>query len=166
MKERNPEIQTITVAKKYPNVLEVKITAYRPTALLETTNGFVALAGDGHILYKTKDDNKRLPKIRFYQKFNSDTITAGLDVSYKEIKDSLTFLTTIEDLGLMVDRVDINSTGVILCNLKDKIIIFTSEGDIKQQIYWLQTLVRQFKIEGKEFKSLDLRFDKPIVKFE
>ena len=33
------------------------------------------------------------------------------------------------------------------------------------QDYQLEFIIRQFKIEGKEFKKIDLRFDKPVIAF-
>ena len=53
---------------------------------------------------------------------------------------------------------------MVAFNLDKKKIIFSLEKNRTIQAYQLETLIKQFQIEGKEFVSLDLRFDKPIIK--
>ena len=40
-----------------------------------------------------------------------------------------------------------------------------AKKNLDKQEYELRTIVKQFLIQGKKFKSLDLRFNKPVVKF-
>ena len=44
-------------------------------------------------------------------------------------------------------------------------VIFSSKKDIQSQIASLQLVVKRLTIEGKRFKSLDFRYDKPIIKY-
>lgn len=44
-------------------------------------------------------------------------------------------------------------------------VIVSSTKDLKKQIDSLQLILGRLTIEGKRFKSLDLRFDKPVVSF-
>ena len=46
-----------------------------------------------------------------------------------------------------------------------KEIIFRNKKEKELQDYQLEFIIRQFKIEGKEFKKIDLRFDRPIISF-
>lgn len=41
----------------------------------------------------------------------------------------------------------------------------SSKKDINRQITSLQRMLREFTIEGKSFKSIDFRFEEPIVSF-
>ena len=62
--------------------------------------------------------------------------------------------------------IDIKGQDVILFNLIDnKKIIFSNNKDREAQEYQLELIIRQFKIEGKDFRKIDLRFNKPIVEF-
>ena len=41
----------------------------------------------------------------------------------------------------------------------------SSQKDIKKQITSLQRILRELTIEGKPFKSIDFRFEEPIISF-
>lgn len=41
----------------------------------------------------------------------------------------------------------------------------SSKKDINRQITSLQRMLREFTIEGKSFKSIDFRFEEPIISF-
>lgn len=44
-------------------------------------------------------------------------------------------------------------------------VTIASKKDIEHQLSSLQLIISQLKIEGKAFKSLDFRFEKPIISF-
>jgi hypothetical protein len=44
-------------------------------------------------------------------------------------------------------------------------VIFSSKKDIQSQIASLQLITKRLTIEGKRFKSLDFRYDKPLIVF-
>lgn len=44
-------------------------------------------------------------------------------------------------------------------------VLFSQKKDISMQIASLQLILEQLTIEGKGFKELDFRFDKPVVNF-
>lgn len=44
-------------------------------------------------------------------------------------------------------------------------VIIDSNKDIGEQLSSLQLIISQLTIEGKKFKSLDFRYQKPIIKF-
>lgn len=48
----------------------------------------------------------------------------------------------------------------------DKKLVFTTEKDTGLQDYQLGVLTKQFKIEGRDFKVMDFRFDKPIIELK
>ncbi|EKE03229.1 MAG: hypothetical protein ACD_20C00232G0001 [uncultured bacterium] len=55
---------------------------------------------------------------------------------------------------------------MIRLNLGDSVVIFTAEKNINDQIDKLEKIIKQFKVEGNSFSLLDLRFDKPILRFK
>ena len=67
------------------------------------------------------------------------------------------------DLELKINSIDISSLDMLGFNLDGKKLLFTTEKPVETQAYILEKVVGQFKIEGKDFKSLDLRFDKPVI---
>ena len=62
--------------------------------------------------------------------------------------------------------IDIKGQDMLVFNLEsDKEIIFSNKKEKELQDYQLEFIIKQFKIEGKEFKKIDLRFEKPVVTF-
>lgn len=52
---------------------------------------------------------------------------------------------------------------VILTN--EKVVLLSANKDIGSQIASLQFILNRLTMEGREFKVLDLRFDKPVISF-
>ena len=48
---------------------------------------------------------------------------------------------------------------------KERQVIIDPDKDINQQLSSLQLILSQLKIEGKLFKRLDFRYQKPIISF-
>ncbi len=76
---------------------------------------------------------------------------------------------SIEDLlsknNVQFDKVLIATDSSYIVFLKDDGQVNISARNTGQQISSLQLILRQLTIEGKKFKRLDLRFDKPIIEF-
>jgi len=132
--------------------------------IIKADNGFFLLSQSGKIIIKTKENNSGLPIINYYQNLYYYQYQPGEIIDYQDILVCLSFLKKVEDLGLKVDTIDIAGVYMVAFNLDKKKIIFSLEKNRTIQAYQLETLIKQFQIEGKEFVSLDLRFDKPIIK--
>lgn len=165
IKGYNTLIKSVKVEKQYPDRLQVIVTLYKPSAYFQADGGYFAVSGDGRILFKTKEYDQTFPLIRYYQKYSFREMQSGEYLSQKDIATGLHFLASSLDLGLRINTIDINGLNMIALQLQDKKILFTTEKDITTQDYQLGTILRQFKIEGKDFKILDLRFEKPIIQF-
>ncbi|KKP73817.1 MAG: hypothetical protein UR68_C0002G0040 [Candidatus Roizmanbacteria bacterium GW2011_GWA2_35_19] len=107
----------------------------------------------------------QLPKINYYQKLNYFSFLPGDFIKYEDIKSGLFFLRFLKDSGLQVNDLDIADFDMLLFNVGDKKIIFTTLKNKEKQIIEAESILHQFKIEGKYWQSIDMRFDKPIVKF-
>lgn len=163
--KKNPSVRKVEVEKKYPSTLRIRIELYRPKVELAVNVGYFILAEDGRILEKSKTRSGSYTSFNYYQKLNYFTYGAGDFIEFKDIQDSIFFVKTLENMGFKVDVVDINNRDMLLCNIGEKKIIFTSEKDRALQQYEVGQILKQFKIEGKDFRSVDLRFEKPVVKF-
>lgn len=59
-----------------------------------------------------------------------------------------------------------NDTTTITITLNNAaVILLSSQKDLQKQLASLQLTLSQLTIEGKQFKKLDFRFDKPFVTF-
>lgn len=165
MKRSNPFIARIQVAKKYPQTLILTIATDEPLAYFESDSGFFALGQDGKILskLKEKENSKELPVIHYFEKLHFASYQPGDMLSYKDIGMALKILKKMSGLGMKINTIDIDGVDMIGFSLKGKTIVFSSDKDVEPQIYQLEQIVHQFKIQGKDFKKLDLRFNRPIL---
>lgn len=160
----NPRVQSVSIEKSYPDTIQITIGFYNPVAYLQVNGGFFLLAADGRILEKVKTkNNTNIPSIQYYQQLDYYGFQSGDGISYKDIVTSLRLLIKAFDLGFIINNIDINGLSMIVLNSNDKRFVFTTEKDISEQEYQFFAIVRKFRTEKKEFKSLDLRFDKPVI---
>jgi hypothetical protein len=159
----NSFIKEVKVKKVYPDTIKLVIISQKPLAVLKVNNGYFYLALDGRILAKEKKINEDLPLINYYQQFDYYSENSGNWMKYKEIETALQILRSCQDFGWEIDSIDINGLNMIAFKLNNKEILLTTEKDVKVQEYELMQIAHRFKIEGKDFEKIDLRFDKPVV---
>ncbi len=163
IRAENPNLEKISVKKKLPNQLKINVKLYKPLAVLKASAGYLTLAEDGRILSKDKQNILNLPEINYYQKIDFYSSYPGEWIGFEDVITSLKLLKFSLDLKLTIDMIDINGLDMIAFNLSGSKILFTTKKKEEVQEFELEKIIRQFKIEGRTFKSLDLRFDKPVV---
>lgn len=162
--DTNPLLKSVDIQINYPSQVSITCVFYTSSAYLQVNEGYFMLGEDGRILEKTKTlTNKNLPIIRYYQQLDYYAFQSGDIITYKDVTTSLRLLTKMSDLGFIINNIDINGLSMIVLNSKDKRFIFTTEKDISEQEYQFSAIVRKFRQDKKDFKSLDLRFDKPVI---
>lgn len=162
----NPLIERIDVKKKLPNTIILIPYFSTPIAQIEVNNGFFHLSKNGRILKKTIDKINFFPLITFYQKFNYQSYQAGNYLKYSEIIYSLKAIEKIKSLGFNnIKEIKINNHNLIIFQVDNREIYLNAEKDIKQMLYELETIIKKLKQEKKDFRKLDLRFNKPIIVF-
>ena len=163
--ERNPQIEVINIEKELPNELTIYYELLQPFVEIKANNGYLVLSRKGKIIQKNKKESKeKLPKIQYYQQFDYLSFNIGDVIDTKDIQYSLSFASKIKDSELSFTSIDIASPNMIRLSLDDSVVYLTTEKDINTQNNQLLKIIEQFKIEGKKFKILDLRFDKPVIK--
>ncbi len=72
----------------------------------------------------------------------------------------------LQESGIAFTSVESANDSSYLVNLKDGgQVIITQNKNVQNQISSLQLILSRLTIEGKRFKSLDFRYDKPVVLF-
>lgn len=65
-----------------------------------------------------------------------------------------------------VSEVSVATDSSYMVNLVDGgTVIMSPNKDLVEQVHSLQIILSRLTIEGKRFKTLDFRFDKPVVAF-
>lgn len=161
--DSNPIIKKVQVEKELPSKLIMNLSFYQPAAVFEVSQGYYVLSSDGRILAKEKSRRQDLTFIKYYQKLGYDSANSGDILSYADLETALYFLSKITDLGFHINNIDINGPDMIALYADKKKFVVTTEKESELQLYQLTVLIKQFKIEGKEFVSIDLRYEKPII---
>ena len=75
------------------------------------------------------------------------------------------FLEKLQELRFKINSIDIAGFYMLGLYTNEKKFYFSSEKDRKKQVYLLESSVREMKIKGQEFITLDLRYENPVVTF-
>lgn len=177
-------ISEVKITKKYPNKLTIAtferipvaalvqiesqpqlsiatISAIPATdsAFLATTFPLFALDKEGVIFTKLAT-NSALPRLFF-----ASDLPIGAKISDKEILWLLKFLGKAAEFNLNFSQFVKTSENLIVGQTGDGIkLIMSANFEPEKIASSLQAILRQAKIEGVNFKILDLRFEKPILK--
>ncbi|MDP3974479.1 MAG: hypothetical protein Q8P65_00640 [bacterium] len=168
LSELNPKIIQLKIYKVYPNKILILYELDKPIAVIKANEGYLFLSDKGKILRRNKNIEKdsKLTQINYYQKFDYLSNTTGSFIDFIDLKYSLSVLTKLKKYKNEVLSIDISRPSMIRFNLGDSVVIFTSEKPIDEQINKLEKIILQFKVEGNNFSLLDLRFDKPVLKYK
>lgn len=165
--KNNPQLRVVVVEKKYPDQLIITIEPDISVAALRVNQGYLLLSQTGKILGKNRMNTNDLPQINFYQQLNYFAYVPGDQIDLQDLIIALHFNKRTRELGFSVLSIDIAGVDMIRLNLNDRrVLLFSTEKDLNLQDYQFERLIRQFKIEGQGFVSLDFRFDKPIIKLK
>lgn len=162
----NPNLKQIEIVKIYPNKLLIRAKKNKEIAQLQVGEGFFYLSQDGHILIKKREKNKDMPVIYYYQKLNYNNFSTGDKIGRVDIEYALFFIERFADLGFSTLSVDITSLNMLILNSSQKKFYLTTDKSRESQYLDLKNIVQRFKMEGVSYESVDLRFDKPIVKLK
>lgn len=164
---QNPLVSKVGVRKVYPDRLKLTVTLLKPSVVIKVDAGYFVLASNGRVLAKVKEKPKTVPEVTYYQKLIGDQIELGDSVGFIDILTAITFVNLANSLGERVQEVDIKGFYMIRLLLDgSRELLVTTEKDRAKQAYQIGAIIRQFKIQGKEFKTIDVRFDKPVVTFQ
>ncbi|MBI1862603.1 hypothetical protein HYS00_00615 [Candidatus Microgenomates bacterium] len=162
---KNPALNSIAVNRVYPATLQLRVSLRKPIVALQASDeGVFILDHEGVILLRLQKYTGPLPILKYYQTFPYKQYQVGDKIDYKDVMTALYFTDALSGFGYPAKRIDIDGLYMIrLLVIDNKTFFATSEKDREIQLYQLKELLRQFKLQGKDFKTIDLRFDKPVI---
>jgi hypothetical protein len=164
IKNRNANIKDVSITKQYPNKLSLKISYYTPLAVIKVPDGYFMLGDEAVILEKSREPiNPSLPQISYYQNISFANYQAGDSLDFQDIKDALFYMQRLANLKIRINSIDIKGFNMLGLYTKDMTYMFSAEKERELQAYQLEATIREFMINGRKIKSLDVRFDKPVV---
>ncbi len=162
----NPSIKSVIVAHQYPDTVQLSITRYEPVVYLKSQDGYFLLAEEAIILGKSSEiEKKQLPVMNYYQSVPFAEYQAGQQLPTQDIRDSIFFLKKMGDMGIRINSIDIAGFHMLGLYTEDKKYYFSSEKERNVQVYHLEQAMKRFRNEETEYKSIDVRFEKPVITF-
>lgn len=155
-------VDEVKIKKKLPKKLIVYLTKRNPIAVLEAKGEYWQVDYQGVVLTKLSQPSG-LPLIvgdelslsADSKRIESSSLLASLDCLYRLLFKSIE-----------VRRLEITNHRELKLYLKTGPTVLVSLGqDLQQQVDSLQLILERAKIEGKEIKLIDLRFDKPVINY-
>jgi cell division septal protein FtsQ len=160
IKNEMTTIDTLQLEKKMPDRLIVYLSKKTSLAVVEVKDGYLEVDHEGTILAVLAQPSD-LPLV----------VISGLSLNGQEKKiESTPLLTCLDALyqllfqNIPVRRVEIRNEREFVLDLKTgPQVTFSLEGNTKEQVDSLHLILERAKIEGKEMKTIDLRFSKPVI---
>ncbi len=161
----NPVLKEIRIEREFPNILILNLSWSEPIVSVKADKGYFLIDDQGKIVNKTqKQENLQFPVINFYQTIYYNLYSLGNKINFNEIILIIPVIKKLNLLGHQIDTIDIHSRDMIGLKLKDKEIYLSLEKKMDIQLYQLEYLLKNFKITGRDFKVMDLRFKNPLIR--
>jgi len=111
----------------------------------------------------SKYEGGTLPKIFL----TASDLNIGKKIEEEVIKNSLNIIEKVKTFGLSLQEARIYSKNTLYLSPTTNLpkLIFALNKDINVQLASLQLILEEAKIDMQEMEFIDLRYDKPIVKY-
>ncbi|MBI3103797.1 hypothetical protein HYZ05_02570 [Candidatus Daviesbacteria bacterium] len=170
-------IKKVSLAKYIPDHVGLTVFGRDPYAVLinlrlkEATGSATPSADDfdlgekflvdeeGVIFSKNAPD-AHLPKIYF----SHQELSLGKKLQGEILRDALMIINKLKGFGIEIGNVSVLENKVLIVYSTPK-IIFKLLDNLDIQLASLQLILEKAKIESNNLEFIDLRFDKPIVRF-
>jgi len=180
VKKELTQVDSVKIKKRLPNKLIFELTSRKPVVALaielspeaESTvsaklakpqfslTGVYYLVDQGGTVVKKMEENQNLPLILL----GSDPQFKAGDKVTQEVLRTIEILIDMKLhlFGPKVARIDsLREIEIWLEN--ETLVLLNGEKEVGIQLDSLQFIYSRSKIEGKQIKKIDLRFDKPVV---
>lgn len=173
-------IKSVEISKIFPNKIELEVLGREPaiivavlqdkeatqSAILEefsdasSSAQFSFVVDNEGIVYSTNIEQINAPNIYV----SGFSVTLGQKIKEKLIANILKILEKVKHFGIEIKEVKMYSQKNLLINGTLRIIFRIDDG-IDEQIASLQLILEEARIYSNSLEFIDLRFDKPIVRF-
>ncbi len=167
-------IKSANVKKSLPNKLEIFVEIYKPE-LLSVLNGdqcFV-LSSEGIMLERVCEGETNDCCMNYIETNKQYLLTSSsVDISKLEsgkekllVMESISKVTKVtESLGYTIESVTLSGDILELKVTDGKILRFSMGEDLDTQLERLVIVAGKIKSDKIKFKSLDVRFERPVIK--
>lgn len=169
-------VKSVRVSKVVPNKLQLFVEIYQPRSIiLDTENHCKLLSTTGIVLEELCQDAEDIPLCCTghvsdgkYYLFKSDEVDTSKLAGGKEkllvMKGISDIVKVVESFGFNIKQVILEEKVLHILDIDDKTHIFTFSDSIDTQLARYFVVMGKVKSDSIEFSSIDVRFERPVVK--
>lgn len=147
----------VVIKKKYPQTVIVEISERKPIAKVSQSGGREFLLDRKGVLY-----SEVVPEFRGLRLV---TLEFGMDLGLgQKVDANVVALILLEESPVSAIKF-VEQEGIEVSAGQNLTILFSRQKSVADQIRALQTILQKYRIEGKQLKSVDLRYEQPVVKY-
>jgi len=165
IKDKILTISEVKIRKKLPDKLFIEIIPRKSYVSLTKDNKVFYLVDDIGFVYQ-KDFVKPNDQVLIYFDKFSEEIFLGKRIENQEFLQTLRLIADLKNSFISFKHIVLSDLETITIFLEEPIIAsFSAKKSTSSQVDSLQFILKQSKIEGKLPAYIDLRFDKPVLKY-
>jgi hypothetical protein len=154
----NPWLEDVRFEKKLPGTLRIVPILRAAVAILHTTDRVVLIDAQGMVV-SDGDNGAPLPVFSI----STPTVRVGGKIQDQNILLALALLEHVKDIH--ISKIILESGSYLRAKGEGIDILVVQDKPIEETLTTLQMLLSGFRIKGTLPSVVDLRFDKPVVKF-
>src|SRR3989344_1278177 len=161
---QNFNLESISLLKKYPNTILLTAVESKILASLLVDTGYYDLTKNARIVGKHHEIKKGKTIIKTGQLYPYSAYQVGDTISNPPLSTSLYLLFRLDEIDLPIDTIEVKGFDVLVFTKGDKKYLFLAEENRDEQYNKLLAVIRGLSLQGKKYTSIDVRFNKPVVK--
>jgi cell division septal protein FtsQ len=154
------QLDDISLSKRLPHSLILDIKFKKPVARIITDKRIAVIDKNGIVITGYREEFSHLPVLNF----GVHDVPDGTVIDKPEVRTSLSFLEQLPS-GIAIDEMTIQNGQTLQAKMGKTSIFIDLNTAINPAVSTLQTLLAGFRMKGTMPTSIDLRFDKPIIKY-
>jgi Cell division protein FtsQ len=156
----NPILADIQFQKKYPHTLVIVPTLRTAVVRLNLNEREVLLDESGIVLMDATNTSLPLPRLFV----SIPVVRIGETIRDSRVTAGISFIMGIQPM-LTIQTIHVEDDRSLRAKSDTLDIVFPQDADMRGTLATLQTLLAGFRIKGTLPAFIDLRFNKPIIKF-
>ena len=153
-------IKGVNAEKVFPNKVRLKIEEYIPTSYLEYKETCYIISQEGVILEELVEYEECTLENGILLETDQNILAENRLIFDVEVEEAITVLT---EFGWEVNKIKFNK-NVLNFTDGEKTVVIEVNQEYENQLAKLYLILEKANIEGIEYESLDLRFQRPVMK--
>lgn len=160
IEKENPQIKNVIVRKKLPDTLILYAEERKPLFIATDRSKFTYFIADSEGVVFAQVNNSALPVLQTER----ISLKVGVKLDRRRETTAVKYIAAIDTNGLELKEIIVGEKGLHLGVDSVHVVVNADEYN-KEKLKALQILLKRFTIEGRKPREIDLRFEKPVVKF-